>query len=92
MNRTMKVMTLKRTLKVFAVGALFGAIVVTAVLFRTGVAHADPYCPGCAPPTPGYGGQPNQLYPPFGGPPMQWQGPSGSGGCFNYGNSGVHCS
>lgn len=71
---------------------LLSGWLVTALLYGTGIAHADPYCPGCAAPTPGYD-QPNQLYPPFGGPPMQWQGPGGyQGGCFNYGNTGVHCS
>lgn len=89
--RTMRVMTFKRTLKVFFLGALFGAALITALLFYSGVAHADPYCPGCASPGPSYP-EPNQLYPPFGGPPLQWQGPNGQGGCFNYGNTGVHCS
>lgn len=76
-----------------ALVALAAAVVVaTGALWSSGAAHADPYCPGCAPPTPGYD-EPNQLYPPFGGPPMQWTEPGGGqGGCFNYGNTGVHCS
>lgn len=77
----------KRSLYLLATGA----VMMFTAMCSTGHAKADPYCPGCAAPGPTYP-QPNQLYPPYGGPPMQWQGPSGSGGCFNYGNSGVHCS
>ena len=81
------------TLRKFWMWMALAGWTLAALLYGTGVAHADPYCPGCAAPGPIYPGpQPNQLYPPFGGPPMQWQGPSGSGGCFNYGNTGVHCS
>jgi hypothetical protein len=79
------------TLKRYFYAMAAGAVAMFFLLLVTGNAKADPYCPGCAPPTPGYN-QPNQLYPPFGGPPVQWQGPSGPGGCFNYGNTGVHCS
>lgn len=81
-----------RTIKSTAYLLFAGMAVMLALMLATGHAKADPYCPGCAPPGPGYSQQPNQLYPPFGGPPIQWQGPSGPGGCFNYGNTGVHCS
>ncbi|HEX4713884.1 MAG TPA: hypothetical protein VH164_03050 [Ktedonobacteraceae bacterium] len=83
---------MKRNLLYALLGVLLGVgLFFFALWLGDCLAHADPYCPGCASPTPG-DQQPNQLYPPFGGPPVQWQGPSGQGGCFNYGNTGVHCS